>query len=96
MAQAASSDQSTAIPNPFCEVGRNHPRDRHRMRPVECYDHVWYCSRHDLYAVLEDTETANALDRGDPHPLPDGSPGVVVRQGDERAGGMIVYVRAES
>lgn len=87
---------TTSTPNPLCEIGRNHPRDRHRMRPVEGRENVWYCPKHDLYAQVVDSATAAGLDRGDGHPLPDGSAGTVLRLGDERAGGTIVYVRSEA
>jgi len=88
-----TSATSSSGPNPLCEVGRRHPRDRHRMRPVEGHDHTWYCSRHSMYALLVDQETVDAVERGDSHPLPDGKEGVVVQVGDERQGGVILYVR---
>lgn len=80
-------------PNPPCEVGRRHPRDRHRMRPVEGHDHAWYCSRHSMFGLLVDKETVAAVERGDAHPLPGGGEGIVVNVGDERQGGVILYVR---
>ncbi len=80
-------------PNPLCEVGKNHPRDKHRMRPVAGADHIWYCSRHSMYAQLVDTETAEAAERGEPWTHFAGVDGVVVRPCDERPGGMIVYFR---
>ena len=89
------TDATTSVPNPLCDVGRSHPRDRHRMRPIEGRENVWYCPKHDIYAQVLDEETASSLDRGGDYPLPDGSPGTVLRQGDERGGGRIVYVRAE-
>ena len=42
------------------------------------------------------TEIAEAVERGDPYTMHDGSQGVVVRQGDERGGGVILYYRAEA
>ena len=86
---------TTSVPNPLCDIGRTHPRDRHRMRPVEGRENVWYCPKHDLYAEVIDSATAGGLDRGDSCPLPDGTPGTVLRHGDERAGGTLVYVRSE-
>lgn len=86
---------TTSVPNPLCDIGRTHPRDRHRMRPVEGRENVWYCPKHDLYAEVIDSDTAGNLDRGDTFPLPNGAPGTVLRHGDERAGGTLVYVRAE-
>lgn len=70
-----------------------HPRDRHRMRPVDGADNVWLCNRHSMYAQLVDTETAEAAKRGDKWNHYEGVDGVVVRQGDERQGGQIVYFR---
>lgn len=81
-------------PNPLCEVGRKHPRDRHRMRPVEGHEATWTCSRHSMFAVLIDKEQAEEVERGDPHPTPDGGEGLVVGVGDERPGGVILYYRA--
>ena len=92
----AETAQGASGPNPFCEVGRTHPRDRHRMRPVEGQANVWHCGRHDLYARVVDPTTADEVDRGDPFPLPDGGQGTVVRAGDERAGGVLLYYRVES
>lgn len=83
-------------PNPLCEVGRTHPRDRHRMKPVEGYPGVWECPRHALFATIVPPDVAASLDRGDPYPMYDGKPGVVVREGDERGGGVILYYRAET
>jgi hypothetical protein len=83
-------------PNPLCEVGRTHPRDRHRMKPLTGYPGVWECPRHDLYATIVPQDVAASLDRGDPYSMHDGSPGVVVREGDERGGGVILYYRPEA
>ena len=88
-------DQATSGPNPLCEVGRTHPRDRHRMKPVEGQSAVWECSRHDMFATIVDKERADTLDRGDPFPMHDGRESVVVRHGDERGGGVLLYYRYE-
>ena len=44
-------DQQPSIPNPLCEVGRTHPRDKHRMKPVEGFTGVWECTKHGIYAT---------------------------------------------
>ena len=88
-------EQATSGPNPLCEVGRSHPRDRHRMKPVEGEPGVWACDRHDIFATIVDKERAAALDRSDPFPMHDGREGVVVRHGDERGGGVLLYYRFE-
>ena len=82
-------------PNPFCEIGRTHPRDRHRMKPVEGHPGVWECPRHDLFARIEEPSVATRVERGDPYQLHDGRPGVVVRAGDERGGGVLLYYRPD-
>ncbi|MDQ3045195.1 MAG: hypothetical protein M3R06_08610, partial [Chloroflexota bacterium] len=64
------------------------------MRPVEGQPGVWVCERHGLFARVEEPEKAAALERGDPMPLHDGGAGVMVRSGDERAGGVLLYYRA--
>ena len=87
---------ATSGPNPYCEVGRTHPRDRHRMRPLDGVPGVWACARHDLFAQVVTTETGAALERGDPFPMHDGTAGAVVRHGDERLGGILLYYRAET
>jgi hypothetical protein len=66
------------------------------MKPLAGYPGVWECPRHDLFATIVPEDTAAALDRGDPYPMHDERTGVVVRQGDERGGGVILYYRAES
>jgi hypothetical protein len=86
---------TTSGPNPLCEVGMRHPRDRHRMRPVEGADQVWYCSRHGMYAQLVDTEAAEEAKRGDAWTQHPDVTGVVVGLGDERQGGRIVYFREQ-
>jgi len=91
----SSQPQPSAGPNPFCEVGRTHPRDRHRMRPLADHPGVWQCPRHDLFAQVVAKETADGLDRGDPFPMHDGAEGVVVRHGDDRQGGVLLYYRAK-
>jgi len=70
-----------------------HPRDKHRMRPVDGAENVWFCNRHSIYAQLVDAETAEAVTRGDDWPHYDDVDGVVVQQGDVRQGGQIVYFR---
>lgn len=87
------TEHQSAGPNPLCEVGRNHPRDRHRMRPVAGQIGVWHCGRHGMFARIMPKEEAEAMDRGDTLAMDDGSNGEVVRLGDERPGGMIVYYR---
>lgn len=72
-----------------------HPRDRHRMRPVEGADQVWYCSRHGMYAQLVDTETAESAKRGDEWMQYPDVTGVIVGLGDERQGGRILYFREQ-
>ncbi len=86
---------TTSGPNPLCEVGMRHPRDRHRMRPVEGADQVWYCSRHQIYAQLVEPEAASAARRGDEWTGYDGVAGVIVGLGDERQGGRILYFREQ-
>ena len=89
------SAATTSGPNPLCEVGMRHPRDRHRMRPVEGADHVWFCSKHAIYAQLVPTSIAEAVDRGDDWTHYADVDGLVVRLGDVRQGGQIVYFRAK-
>lgn len=85
---------STHGPNPPCEVGRTHPRDKHRMRPVEGHPGVWECTKHGLYAAIVEKTMAEALERGDAYTMHDGRPGQASRTGDERQGGIILYYRA--
>ena len=80
-------------PNPPCEVGRRHPRDRHRMRPVEGQEQLWYCGKHGMYGELIEKEAADAAERGEERALPNGVTGIVVGRGDERQGGVLLYVR---
>lgn len=84
----------TSGPNPLCEVGRTHPRDRHRMRPVEGHAGVWACTRHGLFATIVPKETAESIERGDPFTMHDGGAGTASRTGDERHGGILLYYRA--
>jgi hypothetical protein len=65
------------------------------MRPLADHPGVWECPRHDLYATIVSEGVAATLDRGDPYAMHDGRAGVVVRHGDERGGGVILYYRAE-
>jgi len=85
---------TTTGPNPLCEVGRTHPRDRHRMRPLDGYEGVWFCSRHEIFAQVVAAETAGGLERGDPFTMHSGLSGLVVRLGDDRPGGVLLYYRA--
>lgn len=87
------SSATSSGPNPLCEVGMRHPRDRHRMRPVEGSEHVWFCAKHGIYAQLVETDIAESASRGDDWAHFDGVDGLVVRLGDERQGGQIVYFR---
>jgi hypothetical protein len=88
--------QQSAGPNPLCEVGRTHPRDRHRMRPVEGHLGVWECAKHGLFATVVEKDRAEQIERGDPFPMHDGGEGVAGRTGDDRPGGVILYYRAKS
>jgi len=90
-----SMSNASSGPNPYCEVGRTHPRDRHRMRPLDGATGVWTCARHDLFAQVVPKETASTLERGDPFPMHDGSEGIVVRHGDDRQGGVLLYYRGK-
>jgi hypothetical protein len=87
--------QQSSGPNPLCEVGRTHPRDRHRMRPVEGYPGVWECTKHGLFATVQPKEQVDEIERGDPFPMHNGGEGVAGRTGDERPGGLIIYYRAK-
>jgi hypothetical protein len=88
------SQTPTSGPNPPCEVGRNHPRDRHRMKPLADFPGVWECSRHEMFARIVPQEEADNLKRGDTIEMHSGGEGVVVRHGDERLGGVLIYYRA--
>lgn len=89
-------DQSTtSIPNPLCEVGRTHPRDKHRMKPVEGYPGVWECAKHGIFATVLPEEVAEAIERGSPYTMHNGEQGVAGRTGDDRPGGIVFYYRPE-
>jgi len=88
--------QQSSGPNPLCEVGRTHPRDRHRMRPVDGFPGVWECTKHGLYATVLPKDRADEIERGDPFPMHDGGDGIAGRTGDERPGGVIFYYRPVS
>lgn len=87
------SSASSSGPNPLCEIGMRHPRDRHRMRPVEGAEHVWFCPKHGVYAQLVDVDLAQSMSRGDDWTHHEGVDGLFQRLGDERQGGQIVYFR---
>jgi len=93
--QAQPPSAPASGPNPLCEVGRNHPRDRHRMKPLADHPGVWECPRHDLFARVVDKETADELARGDRYPMHNGQEGVVVGTGGERHGGVLLYYRPQ-
>jgi len=82
-------------PSPYCEIGRNHPRDRHRMKALDGFDLVWFCDRHSLFAQLVEKETAQSLKRNDEFTMHDGAEGIITGLGDERSGGVIIYYRAK-
>ena len=65
------------------------------MRPVEGQDHLWYCSKHGMYAQLVAKDDADSAERGATRTLPNGVEGVVMGAGDERQGGVILYPREE-
>lgn len=88
--------QQSSGPNPLCEVGRTHPRDRHRMRPVDGHPGVWECPKHDLFATVLPRDRAEEIERGDPFPMHDGGEGIAGRTGDERPGGVIFYYRPKA
>lgn len=94
----SSNDPSSLAwsgPSPYCEIGRNHPRDRHRMKALDGFDLVWSCDRHSLFAQLVDSNTASALKRNDAFTMHDESDGIVTGIGDERGGGTLIYYRAK-
>jgi hypothetical protein len=88
-------DQHTAIPNPLCEVGRTHPRDKHRMKPVEGYTGVWECTKHGIFATVLPEDVADAIERGSAYTMHNGEQGAAGRTGDDRPGGVVFYYRAE-
>lgn len=99
MTENESTNATTTLawtgPSPYCEIGRNHPRDRHRMKPLDGFDLVWSCDRHSLFAQLVDAKTASDVKRNDPLTMYDGSEGIVTGIGDERGGGTLIYYRAK-
>ena len=84
-----------SIPNPLCEIGRTHPRDKHRMKPVNEYPGVWYCPKHELYATVLPEDEADDIERGSTYKMHDGTEGVAGRTGDERPGGIVFYYRPQ-
>lgn len=88
--------QQSSGPNPPCEIGRTHPRDRHRMRPVEGFPGVWECPKHELYATVLAKERAEEIERGDAFPMHTGAGGIAGRTGEERPGGVIFYYRSKA
>lgn len=89
------TELQTSGPNPLCEIGRTHPRDKHRMKPLDGHPGIWECPRHEIFARILPLDETATLDRSDPFPMHDGREGIVVRIGDERAGGQVVYYRFE-
>ena len=87
--------ESQPVPNPLCEIGRTHPRDKHRMRPLDGVPGVWYCPKHELYATVLAEDAADQIERGGSYTMHDGSTGVAGRTGDERPGGIIFYYRPQ-
>ncbi|HET7530829.1 MAG TPA: hypothetical protein VFJ98_07715 [Mycobacteriales bacterium] len=65
------------------------------MRPVEGQDHLWYCRKHGMYAQLVEKDDADSAERGSTRGLPNGVDAVVMGTGDERQGGVILYLREE-
>ncbi len=89
-------EQQSSGPNPPCEIGRTHPRDRHRMRPIAGFPGVWECPKHDLFATVLPKERADEIERGYPFPMHDGSEGVAGRAGEDRPSGVVFYYRAKT
>ncbi len=87
------ASQQSSGPNPLCEVGKTHPRDRHRMRPLDGFPGVWHCAKHGLFATVVPEDEAEKIERGDPFTMHDGSEGHASRTGDDRPGGVILYYR---
>jgi hypothetical protein len=63
------------------------------MRPVEGQDHLWYCSKHGMYGWLVEKDDAESAERGSERELPNGVNAVVMGTGDERQGGVVLYLR---
>jgi len=87
--------EAPSIPNPLCEIGRTHPRDKHRMKPLNEYPGVWYCPKHELYATVLPEDVADDIERGAKYVMHDGTEGVAGRTGDERPGGIVFYYRPQ-
>ena len=87
--------EQPSIPNPLCEVGRTHPRDRHRMRPLDGFPGVWVYQKHAVFATVLDEESADSIGRGDSYTMHDGQVGIAGRTGDDRPGGVVFYYRPE-
>lgn len=92
---SAVSSLAWSGPSPYCEIGRNHPRDRHRMKALPGHDLVWSCDRHSLFAQLIVADIAAGLKRNDDFTMHDGTEGIVTGIGDERGGGVLIYYRAK-
>lgn len=87
------SIDTQTIPNPLCEIGRTHPRDKHRMKPLEGFPGVWFCPKHDLFATVLPEADADEIERGSTYVMHDGTHGVAGRTGDDRPGGIVFYYR---
>ena len=87
--------EALSVPNPLCEIGRTHSRDKHRMKPVNEYPGVWYCPKHELYATVLPEDEADDIERGSTYVMHDGTEGVAGRTGDERPGGIVFYYRPQ-
>jgi hypothetical protein len=46
-----------------------------------------------MYALLVDKEIVDGIERGDEYAIPTGADGTVMGFGDERQGGILLYVR---
>jgi hypothetical protein len=88
-------EATTTGPNPLCEVGRTHPRDKHRMRPVEGYPGVWECKKHNVFATVLDDDAVAEIGRGDSYTMHNGEQGIAGRPGDERPNGVLFYYRPQ-
>ncbi|HEV2128032.1 MAG TPA: hypothetical protein VGR22_05365 [Thermomicrobiales bacterium] len=63
------------------------------MRPVEGQGQLWYCGKHGMYGWLIEKDEAENAERGSERELPNGVTGVVMGTGDERQGGVVLYLR---
>lgn len=88
--------ETSSGPNPLCEVGRTHPRDKHRMRPVDGLPGVWECTKHGLFATVLPKDRAAEIERGAAFPMHNGDEGVAGRTGDDRPGGIVFYYRPKN